>query len=36
MEGMKEIVDKECIVIGGGVGMEDGFIDMLREEIGRN
>ncbi|GFP63057.1 hypothetical protein BCBD1442_24150 [Brucella ceti] len=32
--GLQAIVDPECIVIGGGVGMADGFLDMLREALG--
>lgn len=31
--GLQAVVDPECIVIGGGVGLSDSFLDLLREAL---
>lgn len=31
--GLQAVVDPECIVIGGGVGLAEGFLDLLRETL---
>ena len=33
MAGMQAIVDPDCIVIGGGVGLAPGFLDLLRDAL---
>lgn len=31
--GLQAVIDPECVVIGGGVGLADGFLDRLREAL---
>lgn len=31
--GLQALVDPECVVIGGGVGLAEGFLDLLRESL---
>ncbi|HVK91586.1 MAG TPA: putative N-acetylmannosamine-6-phosphate 2-epimerase [Mycoplana sp.] len=31
--GLQAVIDPECIVIGGGVGLADGFLDLLRDAL---
>jgi len=31
--GLQAFVDPDCIVVGGGVGLSDGFLDLVRDKL---